>query len=62
MILNDLIRTLIGYLSAWYPNKEISLKKDLHIRNEIIRRIKKLKLIKKNLKNSCEFNHKRTFA
>ena len=59
MILNDLIRTLIGYLSAWYPNKEISLKKDLHIRNEIIRRIKKLKLIKKNLKKThVEFNHK----
>ena len=59
MIINDLIRTLIGYLSAWYPNKEISLKKDLHIRNEIIRRIKKLKLIKKNLKKThVEFNHK----
>ncbi len=62
MIINDLIRTLIGYLSAWYPNKKISLKKDLHIRNEIKRRIKNLKINKKNLKKTHEeFNHKISF-
>ncbi len=62
MILNNLLRTLIGYLSSWYPNKKISLKKDLQIRNEIIKRIRNLKIRQENLKKThIEFNHKILF-
>ena len=46
MILNDLIRTLIGYLSAWYPNKNYQ-KKIIQEMNH--KKNKKNKITKKNL-------------
>ena len=54
---SDLIRTIIGSLSSWYPNKIISFNKDAKLRKEIIKKINKIKLQKKNLKKTHkEFN------
>ena len=56
---SDLFRVIMGSLSSWYPNKIISFNKDITLRNEIIKKINKLKLNKKNLKKTHkEFNTK----
>ncbi|MDA9650350.1 hypothetical protein N9T21_00700 [Candidatus Pelagibacter sp.] len=48
----NLLRTLVGYLSAWYPNKKISKKKDLILRKQILHKIDKIKINNKNLKKT----------
>ena len=58
MIINNILRTFSGYLSAWYPNKEVSGLKDTIIRREINKILKDSKIIKKNLKRThTNFNN-----
>ena len=42
-MISDIFRNLFGYLSAWYPNKNVSKKKDLKLRKYIINKIKEKK-------------------
>ena len=59
MILKNILRTLIGYLSSWYPNQKISSKKDLIIRNNIFKKIKKPIINRSELKKTHKiFNDK----
>ena len=51
-MINNIIRYLISCLSAWYPNKKISHKKDIIIRKEIFEKSKKIKIDKKILKKT----------
>ena len=57
MILSNIIRKLLSFLSFWYQNKIISPKKDEKIRSYISKKIKLSKTLKKNLKKTHqEFN------
>ena len=62
MIINNLLRIFSGYLSAWYPNNEISTKKDVELREYILNEINKKKFINKNFsffarkREICEFS------
>ena len=59
MIINNLLRIFAGYLSAWYPNNEISTKKDVELREYILNEINKKKFINKNLQKTHKiFNDK----
>ena len=59
MIVNDILRKLLTFLSSWYPNKDISKKKDDQIRKVILKKINKIKINKKDLKKThLEFNQK----
>ncbi len=57
MILSNIIRKLLSFLSFQYKNKIISSKKNDKIRNYILKKIKLSKTIQKNLKKTHqEFN------
>ena len=59
MIVNDILRKLLTFLSSWYPNKDISKKKDDQIRKVILKKINEIKINKKDLKKThLEFNQK----
>ncbi len=58
-MISDIIRTLLSFLSSWYPNNEISKKKDSYLRYEILKKINKIKINNKNLqKTHKNFNKK----
>ena len=58
-MISNIIRKILTYLSAWYPNKKISIKKDLELRNFIFKKLIKINFNKKNLKKThLEFNNK----
>ena len=58
-MINNILRNLFSYLSAWYPNKKVSLKKDIKLRKYIISKIKEKSLNKNNLqKTHRDFNKK----
>ena len=51
-MISNIIRYLISCLSAWYPNKKISYKKDIIIRKKILEKSKKIIINEKNLKKT----------
>ncbi len=58
-MISDLIRTLLSFLSSWYPNSNISKEKDGYLRYEILKRIDKIKVNNQNLqKTHKNFNKK----
>ena len=59
MIISDILRKLLTLLSFWYPNRNISKKKDKQIRKIVLKEIDKININKKNLKKThLEFNQK----
>ena len=57
MMLNDIFRTLMSFLSVFYFNKGISNSKDIYISDFIKKKIKTFKINKNNLKKThIEFN------
>ena len=58
-MISSILRKILSYLSAWYPNKKISIKKDLKLKKLIYKRLTKINFDKKNLKKThIEFNKK----
>ncbi len=58
-MISNILRKILSYLSAWYPNKKISIEKDLKLRNFIFKKLIKINFDKKNLKKThIEFNNK----
>ncbi len=58
-MISNILRKILSYLSAWYPNKKISIKKDLKLKKLIYKRLTKINFDKKNLKKThIEFNKK----
>ena len=58
-MISNILRKILSYLSAWYPNKKISIKKDLKLRRLICKKLTKINFDKKNLKKThIEFNNK----
>ncbi len=58
-MISNIFRNLFGYLSAWYPNRSVSSKKDLVLRKYITSKIKKNSPHKKDLqKTHINFNKK----
>ena len=58
-MISNILRKILSYLSAWYPNKKISIKKDLKLRKLIYKKLTKINFDKKNLKKThIEFNNK----
>ena len=59
IMISNIFRKILSYLSAWYPNKKISIKKDLKLRKLIYKKLTKINFDKKNLKKThIEFNNK----
>jgi len=52
MMISNIIRKLLSLLSSWYPNKEISKKRDNYLRNLILSKIDKIKVNKNNLQKT----------
>jgi len=58
MILNNLMRSILSLLSAWYVNKKISKKKDSFIKKILQKKLSNLKINNKNLKKThIKFNN-----
>ena len=58
-MISDVIRKLLSYLSFWFPNKDISKKKDLLLRKEILKKLSNIKIKNKNLKKThIDFNNR----
>tara|TARA_B100001093_G_scaffold149464_1_gene142198 strand:- start:9864 stop:10790 length:927 start_codon:yes stop_codon:yes gene_type:complete len=51
-MISNIIRKLLSLLSSWYPNKEISKKRDNYLRNLILSKIDKIKVNKNNLQKT----------
>ena len=58
MIMSNFLRFFAGCLTAWYPNKKISIKKDIELRRFILRKIKKINVKNVNLQKT----HQKLFA
>ncbi len=62
MIMSNFLRFFAGCLTAWYPNKKISIKKDIELRRFILKKIKKIKIKNINLQKTHQiFNTKIIF-
>ena len=58
-MISNILRKILSYLSIWYPNKKISSKKDIVLRDFISKKLIKTNVNKKNLKKTHkEFNDK----
>ena len=58
-MISNILRKILSYLSIWYPNKKISSKKDIELRNFISKKLTKTNVNKKDLKKTHkEFNDK----
>ena len=58
-MISNILRKILSYLSIWYPNKKISSKKDIKLRDFISKKLIKTNVNKKNLKKTHkEFNDK----
>ena len=55
MIMSNFLRFFAGCLTAWYPNKKISIKKDIELRRFILRKIKKIKVKNVNLQKLIKY-------
>ena len=49
-MISNILRKILSYLSIWYPNKKISSKKDIELRNFISKKLTKTNVNKKDLK------------
>ena len=58
-MISNILRKILSYLSIWYPNRKISSKKDIKLRNFISKKLTKTNVNKKDLKKTHkEFNDK----
>ena len=55
MIISNILRTVSGCLSSWYPNDNISFKKDEKIRKQILKNLDEIKIDNRYLKNTHKF-------
>ena len=51
-MISNVLRKLTSFLSSWYPNKDISKKKDNYLRKKILEKIAKVKIKDNNLQNT----------
>ncbi len=59
MIISNMLRFFAGSLSAWYPNKKISLNKDIKLRKYILAKIKKIRRNSNNLQKTHKIFNKK---